>query len=324
MFSSVAPTSAPDALSLLTDWRPGYLMLVLAVLASVGYLRTRLRVKAGGLAWPGHRDALFWIGIAALVWTTDGFPEARSDQLMWVWMMQQLLLLLIVPIIVMSAQPLTLLEAVHGSDNLLARALRTPVLKFLGSPLVGPVLVPILCLVLVFGGLGEFAVSSLWAGGLVQLLLLTVGVLIALPLVSTNDQRSSLAVGLSLAVGFLELLVDAFPGIVLRFHSEMTIAHFAVDRPTFSPVPLDDQHTAGSILWVVAELLDLPFLILAASRWIKADARDAAVIDAELDAQFEARRTSRAAAGAPEGDAPAPPDRPWWLDDPNLQDRFRG
>ena len=96
----------------------------------------------------------------------------------------------------------------------------------------------------------------------------------------------------------------------------MTLIHFAVDRPAFSPVAIDDQHIAGGILWVVAEVLDLPFLILAASRWIKADARDAARIDAELDARQH---------WAPDGEPVEAPavDRPWWLDDPNLPDRFR-
>ncbi len=75
-----------------------------------------------------------------------------------------------------------------------------------------------------------------WLVGLLRL------VLVALPLVNTDDQRSSLAVGLSLAVGFVELILDAFPGIALRFQTHMTLVHFATDRPAFSPVPIDDQH----------------------------------------------------------------------------------
>ena len=316
MHAFASPTSKPGPLSLLTEWRPDYVMIAVTAVVAVGYLRTRRAAAGRGIGWARHRDVVFWAGIAATVWTTNGFPQARSFQLMWVWMAQELLLLLIVPIVVLSAQPLSLVTAVHGQDNVIARALATRTLRFLGSPLVSPVLVPVLCMLLIFGGLGAFAVSSVWAGGLVHLLLLLVGALVALPLVNTDDQRSSLAVGLSLAVGFVELILDAFPGIALRFQTHMTLAHFVVNRPAFSPVPIDDQHIAGGILWVVAEVLDLPFLILAATRWIKADARDAARVDAELDA----RQHWDAA-----GDVVADPavDRPWWLDDPNLQDRFR-
>ena len=196
---------------MITEWRPDYVMIAVTALAAVGYLRTRRAAARRGMDWSRRRDVVFVIGMAALVWTTNGFPQARGFQLMWVWMSQELLLLLIVPIIVMAAQPLSLISAVHGPDNRLLRLLRTKTLRFLGSPLVSPVLVPILCMLLIFGGLGAFAVSSVIAGGFVHLLLLVVGALIALPLVNTDDQRSSLAVGLSLAVGFVELILDAFP-----------------------------------------------------------------------------------------------------------------
>ncbi|MET3804169.1 putative copper resistance protein D [Nakamurella sp. UYEF19] len=311
-----APTAAPTGLSVLTEWRPDYVMIAVAALLSFGYLRTRSAARRQDLAWPVHRDVVFWIGVASVVWTTNGFPQARGSQLMWVWMSQELLLLLIVPIVVMSAQPLSLVTAVHGPDNLAARLLRTKALRFLGSPLVSPVLVPVLCMLLIFGGLGQFAVSSVWAGGLVHLILLLAGTLVALPLVNMDDQRTSLAVGLSLAVGFVELILDAFPGIALRFQTHMTLVHFAVNRPAFSPVPIDDQHIAGGILWVVAEILDLPFLILAATRWIKADARDAARIDAELDAR------QHWSADGEQAEQPVV-ERPWWLDDPTMSDRFQ-
>lgn len=332
---TAAPTTAPDGFSLLTEWRPDYLLLAVVAVVAVSYLRTRRAAARASLPWARRRDVLFWVGLAAVLWTTNGFPEARSSQLMWMWMVQDLLLLLIVPILLMSAQPLSLVEAVHGPDNRLARLLRTPLLRLVGSPMVSPVLVPVLCVLLIFGGLGALSVSSVTAGGVVQLLLLAAGVLIAIPLVTTDDQRSSLAVGLSLGIGFVELILDAFPGIALRFQTHMTLVHFAVDRPAFSPVPIDDQHIAGGILWVVSEVLDLPFLILAAHRWIKADQRDAARIDAELDARAAVaadRPTPEglAAEGVPMGGArdhagPAAPaaQRLWWLDDPNLAERLR-
>ncbi len=310
------PASAPDGWSVLADWRPDYLVLLVAALVGVAAVRATQRARAAGASWPRHREVVFWVGFAAAVWATNGFLQARSFQLMWVWMVQDLVLLLVVPIIVMAAQPLSVLAAAYGRDHPVAVLLRSRPLRFFGSPLVSPALVPVLCVLLIFGGLGEFSVSSVWAAALVHLMLLAVGMLIAIPLVTTDDQRSSLAVGLSLGVGFVELILDAFPGIALRFQTHMTLLHFATDRPRFAPVGIDDQHIAGGVLWVVAEVLDLPFLILAAYRWIRADARDAARIDAELDA-----RTHWATDGE-QMDAPVV-ERPWWLDDPALRDRMR-
>ena len=39
------------------------------------------------------------------------------------------------------------------------------------------------------------------------------------------------------------------------------------------------------MLWCVAELIDLPFLLLVFRRWLRADARDAAQVDAVLEAE---------------------------------------
>lgn len=318
---TAAPATAPNGWSLLTDWRPDYLLIAVVAVVVMVYVRTRRAAARASLPWARRRDVLFAVGLVSVVWTTNGFPEARGAQLMWVWMVQDLLLLLIAPILLMSAQPLSLAAAVHGPANRVARVLGTAPLRFLGSPMVSPVLVPVLCVLLIFGGLGAFSVSSVPAGALVQLLLLLAGVLIAVPLVTTDDQRSSLAVGLSLGIGFVELILDAFPGIALRFQTHLTLVHFAVNRPAFSPVGLDDQHIAGGILWVVAEVLDLPFLILAAHRWIKADQRDAARIDAELDARGPAVVEGAGQSGSRA--VTSDPERLWWLDDPNLAQRLR-
>ena len=126
---------------------------------------------------------------------------------------------------------------------------------------------------------------------------------------------------------------------MLSFQTHLTLTQFGVNRPAWAPAALDDQHTAGGILWAMAEVLDLPFLVLAATRWMRADAVEARRIDAELDAESPAAAASpppqRPADGTavPAGiaearTAPAHPDaplmsRPWWLDDPELRDRYR-
>ena len=297
---------------LLEDWRPDWPVLALALVIGIGYLRGRRRLAASGAGWPRRRDVCCALGLVAMVWASSGFPNAAGRHLMWVWTSQQLLLLLIVPIIVLAGQPVALLRTT-GSAAWLSGALASRPLRILGSPLLGPLLVPVICLVLFFGGLGQAALVHPWVGSVLAVGLLLVGSLIALPLIDSDDDRSSLAVGLALGVGFVELILDNFPGIALRFQTHLVMPYFGAARPAWAGGALDDQHTAGSILWVVAELLDLPFLILAATRWIRADAREAERIDAELDAH-EVALPARS----------AQPGRPWWLDDPGLRDRYHG
>jgi putative copper resistance protein D len=113
-------------------------------------------------------------------------------------------------------------------------------------------------------------------------------------------------VGAALAVGVVELLLDAVPGIVLRLETHLTVPWFGVDRPAWAPGWLADQQSAGGVLWTVAEVLDLPFLVLTVLQWIRVERVEAQRVDAELDA-----------AGAA-GSAV-----PWWTADPALRDRYR-
>jgi putative membrane protein len=121
----------------------------------------------------------------------------------------------------------------------------------------------------------------------------------------------------------LELVLDAVPGIVLRLHKSLATSYFDhLAVHAWTPSHLHDQQTAGSVLWVVAEVIDLPFLLLVFRRWLRADARDAAAVDAVL----EAERASRVALPTPDDPAAAqvgPADAPWWLNEPSIQERLR-
>ena len=72
-----------------------------------------------------------------------------------------------------------------------------------------------------FGPLPGWAIAAPAVGWPLHLVLVLVGALMVLPLVGLDDDVSSLAVGLSLAIGSFELVIDALPGIVLRLHTHL-------------------------------------------------------------------------------------------------------
>ena len=49
-----------------------------------------------------------------------------------------------------------------------------------------------------------------------------------------------------------------------------------------------DQRAAGAILWAVGEGIDVPFLLIIVTLWMRADAAEARRHDAWLDAQTAA------------------------------------
>jgi putative membrane protein len=292
------------ATGLLTHWTTQPIALASGLAALIWYGVAVRRVR-GAAAWPLKRTVTFLAGVALMWWATCGAAQVYARTLFWVWTSQHLLLLLVVPVLIMAGQPLELARE---------SGVRVPRLRVLTSPLFGPALVPLLSAVLFFGPLPGWAVGTPPVGWLVQLLVVLIGAVIALPLVETDDGRGSLAIGASLAIGIVELLLDAVPGIVLRLQTSLSSTFFAHRvAHSWALAPLHDQQRAGAILWAVAEALDLPFLLLIFRRWLRADAREAAEIDTVLDAERIARKS--------------PPDQvadePWWLSDPSLRDRFR-
>jgi cytochrome c oxidase assembly factor CtaG len=296
---------APSFSGLLTQWTWQPLGIAVAVLLAGWYWRAVRRVPR----WPARQTVTFAGGLVLLVWTTCGFPGAYLDSLFWVWTAQQLGLLLIVPYVVLAGGPLRLVRP----TSIAARLLRSRAARMLSNPLIGPAVVPLLSAVLFFGPVPRWAIDVPVLGWVEQLLVLAIGALIVLPLVGTDELPSSLRVGLALAIGSFELVLDAVPGIALRLHRSLSTSYFdARAVHSWTPNALHDQQTAGAILWCVAELLDLPFLVLVFRQWIRADARDAAEVDAVLEAERVARLS-------PDEER----DTPWWLNDPSLRDRLR-
>lgn len=307
----------PSPSGLLTQWTPQPVVIVLAVLLAAGYASGLRRLDR---PWPAWRVGVFGLGLALLVWTGCGWLQVYARSLYWVWTAQTLVLWLVVPLLILSGHPVQLARATMRGAGL-DRVLRSRTARVIANPLIGPALVPLLSFALFFGPLPEWTVRSTALGWLLQLAVLLVGALMVLPLAGLDEDATSLAVGLSLAIGSFELVLDALPGVILRLRTGLVTGwfdHRAVHA--WTPGALHDQRIAGAILWCIAELIDLPFLFLVFRRWLRADARDAAQVDAVL----EAERTARRALAEP--DAPAPEverDAPWWLSDPAMQRRLR-
>lgn len=305
------PAFAPGPLrwsDLATEWRPDPLTLALIALAAAGYVWYRVRGQRAGVAWTRRRDITFAAGIVAAVWVSSGAVQVRAAQVEWIWIAQLLSLLLVVPLVVLAGQPVRLARDVAGGSSAVTRLVDSRPVRAISHPLIGPALVPIVFLVLLFGGVGEAAAASPAVGWLLHVALLLLGAAIALPLADGVGMRTSLAVGVALVVGFIELIMDVFPGIVLRLITHPVIGYFAVHTPAWEGGWLHAQHDAGGLLWMAAEVLDLPFVVFVMVRWSRVDAAEAAVIDARLDAD---------ALGESETG------RPWFLDDPQLRDRFQ-
>jgi len=112
-----------------------------------------------------------------------------------------------------------------------------------------------------------------------------------------------------------EVIGDAFLGIAVIANQNLIGAAYyhALARP-WGPTLATDEVIAGGVLWVLGDLVGLPFLAAQLIQMMREDESDAARIDADLDAK-EAQEP---------GDADERQDpKPWWEDDPRFTSRFK-
>lgn len=321
---------AVHAPALITSWRLDPAALVLAALVTGWYLARRRRLVRAGQPWSRRRTGALVAGVAGYVWCTNGFPNAYGPLLFWVWTIQVLALLLVVPLALMASQPgeLAVRSTGAGRRSLLAAVLSSRPARFLAHPYVGPAVVPVLGGVLFFGHCADLWNTSQPVATALGAALVAIGGLIALPLTIDDPTVGSLAAGAALGIGVFEMLTDAIPGIALRLGRRLVTDHYAVPHAVWAMTPLADQKLAGAILWGVAELLDLPFLVILLHRWIRADEFDAARHDAAREARHRSGRPHGAAAAGDDAPGPAAEqpllDEPWWLSDPRFGTRPSG
>lgn len=280
-------------------------MLVAAVTAEVWYLRKSRPLTRSG-RWPAYRVVLFTSGLLAALLVTCAPVQRAAYGSFTVFVAQTLALLLILPIPLIAGQPVSL-AAESGSR--LARLPDTGFGRALYSPVVGAGIIPLASAALLFGPVPGYSIQVPPLGWLIQVVALALGAAITLPLIGSETALGSLAVAAAAAIGLVELLLDAVPGIIMRLSTHPVTNFFDYRAVRGHQWPwLRDQQVAGAVLWTVAELLDLPFLLLIFRKWVAADAREAATADAAQDRNESSESLV---------------ERPWFLDDPNLRDRFR-
>ncbi|MCW2694102.1 MAG: Cytochrome c oxidase caa3-type, assembly factor CtaG-related protein [Mycobacterium sp.] len=288
--------------------------LVAAALTVAGTAAGMARLRRSGGFWRATRWGWTAAGVVGLLVCAVGPVPAAEQRLAWVRVSVLCALLLGVPPLLAAGRPVSLYAASGARGGVaLRRWLSDGVGAFLVGPLTGPLLVPLGFSVVLFTGVWHVSVTSALAQALLGFLLVPIGLLVALPLVGESGEDASggmLAAGL--LIGFIELLADAIPGIALRLRTHLLDPGWALAAHGGNAhAALADQRLAGAILWAVAELIDLPFLVLVFRRWVTNDVREQARVDREIEA-------TPLVAPQPRPDRPAEPglEAPWWETDP--------
>jgi putative membrane protein len=276
----------------LSAWRIDWAALILIVPSGVLYALGVRAAAAKGRRWPWWRTAAFYLlGLGSLAVLTCGFPGVYSAGLRWAFTLKISLLLFVVPLLVGLGKPISLARASLPEGGLarLNTVLSHRAVRFfsnsLAAPLLGLVLFATFLTPLFYTLRTDPVAEALLTVGVPLL-----GLLMALPIIEDADfQRSSAFITLEFVFVFIELLVDAVPGILLRLNGQVLdhVTTVAGSAPAWFPGALRDQQLAGDLLWFICEIVDLPLIILMFMRFSRSDKREARSFDDLTDQELD-------------------------------------
>ncbi|OMH31593.1 hypothetical protein BGP79_09695 [Tersicoccus sp. Bi-70] len=247
--------------------------------------------RAGG-HWPVWRTLAFLVlGLGSFVVLSCGFVGVYSSTLRWAFAVKLSLDLFLVPMLVGLGRPVTLARAALGpvGRGRLERWATSRPVRLVSNPILAPLIGFVLFMSFVTPW--SFTLRTSPAIGVVLTVLVPlVGLLMILP----NTEEAFFArVGgllmLEFVFVFAELLLDAIPGVIVRLSGQVLDQHAAAGAglPWF-PNPLRDQQLAGDSLWFIAEIIDLPLIILMFVRFSRTDATEARSFDELTEDEFTA------------------------------------
>ncbi len=316
----------------LTSWAVDpYALAVLVVMCGLYALGVR-RVRQAGGGWPTGRIVAFCLGGAGLAFiATSSFLSVYWAVLFYVRAFQTVLLLLGVPLFVMLGRPLSLAIAASPRLGRRIEAVATGrVARVVTFPAITALVLVLTPFVLYFSPWFGAGFHSRGVRELTYLVLVLPGLVFFWTLLRIDPVPREYPYLVALWVTAAEVVGDAALGLsVIADHSLIAGGYYhALARP-WGPSLASDQVIGGGALWVLGDIIGLPFLAAVLIAMIREDESHARVVDAELDAGEAASAawgSEQIAAAEPElpylpGGA-TPGQRLWWQDDPRFAGRF--
>jgi cytochrome c oxidase assembly factor CtaG len=355
------PYHGPPALTLtgsLTQWTLDPWVLAFVVLLGGGYLAVmrRVRRQGSGAGWSVARPIWFLgLGLGPLVLATMSWVGVYQSTLFYARATQTVLLVLVVPLFLALGRPITLvIAAFPGPGRRLEAVIRSRVATVLMFPAITTFALVVVPFVMFYSPWYTAAFHSTAIRELTYLTLMVPGFAFFWTLLRVDPVPKSYSYAVSMWITGAEVIGDAILGLSIIADNGVIGAawYHALARP-WGPTLRTDQVIGGGVLWVLGDVVGLPFLAAQLIQMMREDEHEAARIDAELDARdarppvHPAAPSDRdvavaAATTAPPTIAPptaatptaAPattatataepsPAQPWWESDARFTDRFK-
>jgi cytochrome c oxidase assembly factor CtaG len=315
----------------LDPWVLGFVLLLGGL-----YVAGVVRVRRSGRPWsPGRIIAFCGLGLGFCVIATMSWVRVYSFYLFYVRSVQTILMLLLVPLFLAMGRPLTLvIQSLPRVGPRVEAGIRSQTAKVLTFPAITTMVLVITPFVLYFTSWYVAGFHSTAVRELTYLALMVPGFLFFWTLLRVDPVPKAYPYVVSLWVSGAEVVGDAILGLAVLADVHLIASGYyhAVAWP-WGPSISTDQVLGGGTLWVLGDIVGLPFFAAQFIQMMREDEAEAKVIDAELDAK-EAAIAASQAAGASQGASDGAEgvagsirgmadERPWWESDPRFAQRFQ-
>ncbi len=282
----------PGILDVLGSWRFEPVSLAFAVVMAALYAAGLVSLSRHGIRWPAWRTWCFYLlGIGSYVVVNLGFLGVWSMELRFAFTTRIALLLFAVPALLSPGAPVSLARLVlHGASlDRLNAVLKSWPIRLVGNAVFAPLFALAAFMVFVTPVAGTLRQSDA-AQTILSVVVPIIGLLMVLPVIEQTNQRTSFFITVEFLLVFVELILDAIPGILIRLNDHILdgVGPVLTAVPDWFPSRLRDQQLSGDLLWFIAEVSDIPILILLFVRWSKVDRKEARNLDELTDEEMEA------------------------------------
>ncbi|MCV2392930.1 bifunctional copper resistance protein CopD/cytochrome c oxidase assembly protein [Actinotalea sp. M2MS4P-6] len=309
----------PTADQWVTAFRWDLIMALAAVSGIVVYLRWVLRLRARGDHWSVGRTISWVVGMLTFFWATSGGPAVYGHVLLSAHMIEHMVLMLVVPIFLVISGPVTLAvralpvrtDGSRGPREWLLAIVHSRWATFFANPLVAAANFAGSMYVFYFSELFRYSLET-YIGHLAMVAHFSLaGYMFLNGMIGIDPGPKRLPHPMRLVLLFATMAAHAFFGVALTMDTALLVPEwYGLLGRTWGPSALDDQRTAGAIVWGISELPMLAVAIILAVSWTRADERAAKrrdrAAERDGDAELEAYNAMLAAMAERDREDPGP------------------
>jgi cytochrome c oxidase assembly factor CtaG len=299
----------PPLHALVGSWSPDFLSLTLILVIGAGYwsMARRSGEPTTAQAWSFASGLVFW-ALATL-----SAIAVYAPVLFWMRALQVLMLLFVVPFLLALGRPVATLRAASSAsgrarlDGLLAS---WPA-RVMCSPAVTSAFMLATPWLLYLTPWYVASLTNAAVAALTRVLLLLIGFGYFYARLQSDPVPHRYSPLLSIGISVAETLGDGLLGLVLWLGPLIAQDYYAGLGRDWGPSMRTDQTVGAGILWILGDVLGLPFLLVLMRAL---GSREKELAD-EADEADEADRAEHVEPGSERQTL-------WWEADPQLRDRF--